>query len=48
MTSKISRRDFLKLSGATLAGLAFAPYQPPINTLDDGNQIRISTTQVSV
>jgi hypothetical protein len=46
--TKFSRRDFLKLTGISLAGLAFAPYQPPYNQFDDGLLGRIATTQLSI
>lgn len=48
MTSKLSRRDFLKLSGASLAGLAFSPYMPPRDEFPQGPLGRVATTQVSV
>lgn len=48
MTSKLSRRDFLKLSGVSLAGLAFSPYLPPHNEFLDGPLARVTTTQVSI
>jgi len=48
MTSKISRRDFLKFSGITLGGIAISPYMPPIDEFSDGIYIRVATTQVSI
>jgi lipoprotein-anchoring transpeptidase ErfK/SrfK len=48
MKSKISRRDFLKLTGTTLGGLAFSPYLPPLDEFSDGDLVRVGTTQVSV
>ena len=48
MTYKLSRRDFLKLSGVALGGLAFSPYAPALNQFDDSQLIRIGTTQLSV
>lgn len=46
--SKISRRDFLKLGGAALGGLAFSPTLPPVSEFEDSPLVRISTTAVSV
>ncbi len=48
MLSKLTRRDFLKLSSASLAGLAFSPYLPPHNEFLDGPLARVATTQVSI
>jgi hypothetical protein len=48
MTSKISRRDFLKVSGLSLGGLALSPYMPPVDDFSDGMFVRVATTQVSV
>jgi hypothetical protein len=48
MSSKISRRDFLKLTGATFGGIAFSPYLPPLDEFTDGQLVRVATTQVSV
>ena len=48
MSSKISRRDFLKLTGATFGGLAFSPYLPPLDEFANGQLVRVATTQVSV
>ena len=46
MHSKISRRDFLKLAGIALGGLAFSPYAPSIGEFDDGTWIRITSSGV--
>jgi len=46
MSQKISRRDFLKLSGAALSGLALAPYLPPVELFSDGNLIRVTSNGV--
>jgi len=46
--SKISRRDFLKLSSAALGGLAFSPYLPQVSDFDDSPLARVATTQLSV
>ncbi len=44
----ISRRDFLKLSGLSLAGLAFSsPFSPAVN-FDDSSVVRVATDSVSV
>ncbi|MGC1375114.1 MAG: L,D-transpeptidase family protein [Anaerolineales bacterium] len=48
MPSKISRRDFLKLAGVALGGLAFSPYAPALSQFDDSQLIRVATTQLSV
>ena len=48
MSSKITRRDFLKLTGVTLGGVAFSPYLPPLEEFADGQLVRVGTTQVSV
>lgn len=45
---KLSRRDFLKISGAALGGLAFSPYIPPLTEFEDSQLVRVATTQVSV
>ena len=46
MTSKFSRRDFLKFSGGALASLALTgkPHLPPITDFPDGPIIRISSS----
>jgi hypothetical protein len=43
MKSTISRRDFLKLSGTTLGGIAFSPYMPTMDEFSDGNLIRVGS-----
>lgn len=48
MPSQISRRDFLKLAGTALGGLAFAPYLPSSGRFDDSPLIRVATTQLTV
>jgi lipoprotein-anchoring transpeptidase ErfK/SrfK len=48
MTSKFSRRDFLKLSGLTLGGLAFSPFLPGLTDFDDSFVVRIATGQMPV
>ena len=46
--SSFSRRDFLKLSASTFAGLAFSPFLPDLKTFDDAEQVRVTTSSVSV
>jgi lipoprotein-anchoring transpeptidase ErfK/SrfK len=48
MVSKISRRDFLKLAGTSLGGLALSPYLPPVGEFNDGRLVRVATTQLSI
>lgn len=48
MNGKYSRRDFLKLAGLGLAGLAFTPYVGNSEQLDSVDTIRITAKQVSV
>jgi len=48
MSSKFSRRDFLKLAGTALGGLAFSPYLPSAGEFDDSLLARVATTQLSV
>jgi hypothetical protein len=48
MHPKTSRRDFLKLAGTTLGGLAFSPYAPSPGAFDDSQLVRVATTQLSV
>lgn len=48
MRSKLSRRDFLKLTGTALGGLAFSPYLPSSGSFDDSLLARVGTTQISV
>ncbi len=44
----LSRRDFLKLSASTFAGLAFSPFLPGLGTFDDVEQVRVTTSSISV
>ena len=44
----ISRRDFLKLSGLSLAGLAFSPSFSADLDFDDSSLVRVATNSVSV
>jgi lipoprotein-anchoring transpeptidase ErfK/SrfK len=48
MSSQFSRRDFLKLSGLTLGGLAFSPFLPGLTDFDDSFVVRIATAQMPV
>lgn len=44
MSSKISRRDFLKIAGGTLGSVAAAPWFPPLDQFSDGTLIRITSS----
>jgi lipoprotein-anchoring transpeptidase ErfK/SrfK len=44
----LSRRDFLKLSGAALSSLAFSPFLPQLGEFNDTPLVRVATTSVSV
>ncbi|HCK67281.1 MAG TPA: hypothetical protein DHW49_13550, partial [Anaerolineae bacterium] len=48
MNKKFSRRDFLKLSGLTLGGLAFSPFLPGLTDFDDSFVVRIATAEMPV
>jgi lipoprotein-anchoring transpeptidase ErfK/SrfK len=48
MKSKFSRRDFLKLSGIALGGLAFSPFLPGLTDFDDSFVVRIGTAEMPV
>lgn len=48
MKSQLSRRDFLKLGGLTLGGLAFSPFLPGLTSFDDSFVVRIATAQMPV
>lgn len=48
MKSQFSRRDFLKLGGLTLGGLAFSPFLPGLTSFDDSFVVRIATAQMPV
>ncbi|MBL8063173.1 MAG: L,D-transpeptidase family protein [Anaerolineales bacterium] len=45
---RITRRDFLKLSGLTLGGLAFSPFLPGLTDFDDSFVVRIATAEMPV
>ena len=44
----LSRRDFLKLSGLTLGGLAFTPFLPGLTDFDDSFVVRIASADMPV
>jgi L,D-transpeptidase-like protein len=48
MSSRFSRRDFLKLGGLSLASLAFDRFAPRFGNFDDSNVVRVATASVSV
>ncbi len=48
MNSQFSRRDFLKLGGLTLGGLAFSPFVPGLTSFDDSFVVRIATAEMPV
>ena len=43
MSSKISRRDFLKLTGAAFGGIALSPYLPPMDEFTNGQIVRVTS-----
>jgi len=45
---QISRRDFLKLGGLTLASLAFTSFLPEFTEFDDIDLVRVATDSVTV
>jgi hypothetical protein len=48
MKRSLSRRDFLKLGGLSLAGLALRGFTPDFSRFDDSSLIRVATKSVSV
>ena len=48
MSTRFSRRDFLKLGGVSLAGLAFNRFTPNFSGFDDSNVVRVATKSASV
>lgn len=46
--NSLSRRDFLKLSGLALGGLAFTPFLPGLTDFDDSFVVRIGTANMPV
>ncbi|MBI5839822.1 MAG: twin-arginine translocation signal domain-containing protein [Chloroflexi bacterium] len=45
--TRLSRRDFLKLSTSTFAGLAFSPFIPALGSFDDAGQVRVAASSVN-
>ena len=48
MSSIPSRRDFLRLGGLSLAGLAFGGFTPDLITFDGSDVVRVATKSWSV
>lgn len=48
MKKGLSRRDFLKLGGTALGGLAFSPFLPGFSDFDDSFVVRIATADMPV
>lgn len=48
MSYRFSRRDFLKMGGLSLAGLAFGRFTPDFIDFDASNVVRVATNSVSV
>ncbi len=48
MMSKLSRRDFLKLSSLALGGMAFSPFKPESINFDGSTVVRVAADSVSV
>jgi hypothetical protein len=48
MPKQISRRDFLKVGGISLASLAFGRFSPNFTGFDDSTMVRVATKSVSV
>jgi hypothetical protein len=48
MSPRLSRRDFLKFGGASLAGIAAMPFTRYALSFDDSDVVRVATTSVSV
>ena len=46
--NSLSRRDFLKVSGLALGGLAFTPFLPGLTDFDDSFVVRIGTANMPV
>lgn len=46
--SPLSRRDFLRFSASTFAGVTFSPFLPNPGTFDDAQQVRVTTASISV
>ncbi len=45
---RLSRRDFLKFTGSTFAGLAFSPFLSGLDSFEDAERVRVATNSVSV
>lgn len=45
---QFSRRDFLKISASAFTGMAFSPFLPRLGDFNDVEQVRITTSSVSV
>ena len=46
--TKLSRRDFLRVSATTLSGMAFLRFGPYLDSFDDANLVRVTTSTVSI
>ena len=46
--SRVSRRDFLKISTSVIAGSGLSPFLPGLEAFDDTQQVRVATASVSV
>lgn len=46
--TKLSRRDFLRVSATTLSGMAFLRFGPYLDSFDDANLVRVTTSAVSI
>lgn len=48
LMKRLSRRDFLKFTGSTFAGLAFSPFLSGLDSFEDAERVRVATNSVSV
>jgi hypothetical protein len=48
MSYRLSRRDFLKFGGMSMAGLALSGFSPHVAGFDDSEVVRVATKSVSV
>ncbi len=46
--SRISRRDFFRLTTSTFAGLALSPFLSGLGSFEDAEQVRVATQSVSI
>ncbi len=46
--TKLSRRDFLRVSATTLSGMALLRFGPYLDSFDDANLVRVTTDAVSI